>query len=173
MVWDTRRNGAKEALTRWGAAAFGRLPAPVRRWAVRVGTPNYTVGAVCVLRRDERVLLLCQRHRPDWSFPGGLLGRGEDPATAVVREVREETGLQIEVDQPVTAVVVPEYRRVDIVYVVDVDDRSAVDVVPAGEAKYAAWKHPAELGEGEDIAKSILAAVDRSTRGGATRGRLR
>ncbi len=173
MLRGNARDGWREALARLGAAAFGLLPAPVRRWAVRAGTPNYTVGAVCVLRRGDRVLLLCQWHRPDWSFPGGLLARGEDPASAVVREVREEIGLDIEVDAPTTAVVAPEAQRVDIVYVVDVDEAAPLDVVPAGEAKQAAWKHPAELGEDEEIARGILAAVDRATRGGPVRGRLR
>ncbi len=173
MLRGKARADVGEALARWGAAAFGMLPAPVRRWAVRVGTPNYTVGAVCVLRRGDRVLLLCQRHRPDWSFPGGLLGRGEDPATAVVREVHEETGLDIEVDLPVTAVVAPEARRVDIVYLVDVDGTADIDVRPAREAKHAAWKRVDELGEGEEIARGILTAVEQASRTESTRGRVR
>ncbi len=160
-----------ETLKQWGASLFGLMPRRLRRLAVRFGTPNYTVGAVCVLRWDGRVLLLCQRHRPDWSFPGGLLGRGEDPATAVMREVREETGLEVEVDVPVTAVVAPDEGRVDIVYVVDVDE--PVAVVPSSEARQAAWKSRDELGPTEEIAIGILDAVERATSPTAVRGRLR
>jgi 8-oxo-dGTP diphosphatase len=51
-------------------------------------------GAV-VTRKHGEVLLV---HRPkydDWSFPKGKLDRGEHVVTAAVREVAEETGLDI------------------------------------------------------------------------------
>jgi ADP-ribose pyrophosphatase YjhB (NUDIX family) len=85
---------------------FRRLPAPLRRTAVRLGTPGFTVGAVCLLERDGSLLMLRQPHRKGWSLPGGLLSRGENAAEAVAREVHEETGLRIQVGRPVTVVVV-------------------------------------------------------------------
>lgn len=48
-----------------------------------------------VFRRDGTrtlVLLIRDRHR-NWGFPKGHVERGEQPAEAAVREVREETGL--------------------------------------------------------------------------------
>src|SRR5881409_2751187 len=84
---------------------FRRLPAPVRRLAVRVGTPSFTVGAVCLLQREGRLLMLRQPHREGWSLPGGLLDRRESAADAVRRELREEVGLDIEVGRPITVVV--------------------------------------------------------------------
>ena len=51
-------------------------------------------GAV-VTRKGGEVLLV---HRPkydDWSFPKGKLDRGEHAVTAAVREVAEETGLDV------------------------------------------------------------------------------
>lgn len=67
--------------------------------------PREIVAAgVVVLRkavdRDWSVLLV---HRPkydDWSFPKGKLDRGEHPAAAAVREVHEETGLEVRLHQP-------------------------------------------------------------------------
>lgn len=48
---------------------------------------------------DEGRLLLIQRgHEPGrglWSVPGGRVEPGEDDAAALVREMREETGLEI------------------------------------------------------------------------------
>lgn len=57
------------------------------------------VGAV--LRDPEgRVLLVLRGNEPDrgtWSLPGGRVEPGESPEQAVVREMLEETGLQVEV----------------------------------------------------------------------------
>ena len=48
---------------------------------------------------DEGRLLLIQRgHEPGrglWSVPGGRVEPGEDDAAALVREMREETGLEV------------------------------------------------------------------------------
>ncbi len=49
---------------------------------------------------DEGRLLLVQRAndpgRGRWSLPGGRVEPGEDDAAALVREMREETGLDVE-----------------------------------------------------------------------------
>jgi 8-oxo-dGTP diphosphatase len=59
--------------------------------------PLVGVGAVIV--HEGRVLLVQRGHEPlkgRWSIPGGLIEIGEMLHEAVVREVREETGLEIE-----------------------------------------------------------------------------
>lgn len=62
-------------------------------------TPVVAVGAI-VFDEAGRVLLV-QRGRPPgvglWTVPGGKLEPGETLAQAVAREVREETGLVVEV----------------------------------------------------------------------------
>jgi len=59
--------------------------------------PEVAVGAVAVA--DGDLLLVRRGHEPEtgrWSLPGGRLEAGESVPEAVVREVREETGLDVE-----------------------------------------------------------------------------
>lgn len=123
-------------------AAFRYLPAPVRRAAVHAGAPSYTVGAVAVLRRpDGRLLLVDQRHSDGWALPGGLLRRGESAAAAVVREVREEVGIDLGTSAlPVPyAVVTAPVRRVDVVFAVDIARDIDARQEDAAEVKRLGW----------------------------------
>jgi 8-oxo-dGTP diphosphatase len=63
------------------------------------------VAAGAVVWRPRREVLLVHRPRyDDWSFPKGKLDPGEDAAVAAVREVQEETGLQIRLTRPLPLV---------------------------------------------------------------------
>ena len=53
-----------------------------------------------ILIHRDRVLLLLLNERDEWDLPGGLPHPGEDHRAALVREVREETGLSVEVGLP-------------------------------------------------------------------------
>jgi 8-oxo-dGTP pyrophosphatase MutT (NUDIX family) len=124
--------------------AFHRLPRGVRRRVVRVATPNYTVGAVVLLRGPgDSLLLLRQSAGPGWSLPGGLLGRLEEPAAGARRELEEETGIRLEPDalRPArpNAVINPRAQQVDCVLTATVDpDELALRLDPV-EVLAAEW----------------------------------
>lgn len=65
-----------------------------------VQTPEPTAETVAagVLLFDEqdRVLLVDPTYKAGWEFPGGVVEPGEAPARAGVREVAEETGIQLD-----------------------------------------------------------------------------
>ncbi|HEX3773444.1 MAG TPA: NUDIX domain-containing protein [Polyangiaceae bacterium] len=64
-----------------------------------VGTDLLLTPAVAAIIRNERgdVLFLRRADNGEWDLPAGSLDPGETPAFGVVREVREETGLEVEV----------------------------------------------------------------------------
>jgi 8-oxo-dGTP diphosphatase len=136
---------------------FRRMPAPLRRFVVRAGTPGFTVGAVCLLQRDGMLLMLRQPHRVGWSLPGGLLDRGESAAEAVQRELVEEIGVRVQVGRPVTAVVDAPLRRVDVIFRVEVGDDIGERV--GGEATTARWLDPDDVTEMDGPTRQILAAA--------------
>lgn len=62
--------------------------------------PEVTAHAILVDKTRERILLIKWTHptgRKVWGFPGGHIEIGEKAREALVREVKEETGYEIEV----------------------------------------------------------------------------
>ena len=139
--------------------AFARLPRAGRLWLVRIASPAYTVGALCLVEHEGRFLMLRQLHRRGWTLPGGLLARGESPDQAVARELAEETGLHAEPGWPVATVVEPRARRVDVLFHVVVEQRPAAQ--PRGEAVQAAWLTIAEAGTMDRPTAHALATLER------------
>ncbi len=75
----------------------------------------FTIGAFAIILDEEDRVLLCHRRDIDmWNLPGGRVESGETPWEAVVREVREETGFEVTVQQLYGVYVKPE--RDDIVF---------------------------------------------------------
>ena len=151
---------------------LGRLPTSMRRVLVRLVSPSFTVGAICLIERaDRRVLLVRQVYRAKWGVPGGLLERHEDAATAARREILEEVGLQIElVGEPAT-VVDPDTRRVDLVFRArPVDEAAADDARPCSpEISVTAWFAPDALPELQlETTQALMALARSATPGQAT-----
>ena len=61
--------------------------------------PNTIVPAVTAVIQDARgrILLIHRTDNDRWALPGGTVEIGENVPTTLVREVREETGIDVEV----------------------------------------------------------------------------
>ncbi|MBC7113132.1 MAG: NUDIX hydrolase [Candidatus Methanomethyliales bacterium] len=58
------------------------------------------VGVGVILVKDRQILLVKRGHEPNkglWSIPGGLIKLGETAKEAAIREVKEETGLEVSI----------------------------------------------------------------------------
>ncbi|MFQ6198504.1 NUDIX hydrolase [Streptomyces sp. NPDC000405] len=63
-------------------------------------TPLHSVSvAGAVVRDDGRLLSIRRADNGTWELPGGVLELSESPEDGVVREVHEETGIRVEVDE--------------------------------------------------------------------------
>lgn len=76
------------------------------------------VGAI-VHDAAGRLLLVCRANEPGkgrWSLPGGRVEPGETDVSAVVRELLEETGLEVQVGSLVGSVQRPAPNAVFLIY---------------------------------------------------------
>jgi len=114
--------------------------------------PLVGVGAVVVNR--GRVLLVQRGTEPakgKWSLPGGLIEVGELLSDAIVREVREETGLVVEPLELIELIdrILRDGDRVRYHYVI-ADYLCRVvggELMADSDAAAARWAAPAEWGE--------------------------
>jgi 8-oxo-dGTP diphosphatase len=116
--------------------------------------PELAVGAVAV--SDDQLLLVRRGHGPaagEWAVPGGRIIAGEPVEAAVVREVAEETGLDVVVDELLGWVerfdeghhfVILDFR----VTVLDPD----ASVRPGDDAVEVAWVPIPDLGDYQLVA---------------------
>ncbi len=73
------------------------IPGFIRSLREKVGTEMLLVPTVAAVIGDQAGRILVVRHIESgrWSFPGGIMEPLETPTNAIVREVWEETGLDV------------------------------------------------------------------------------
>src|SRR3989344_2182386 len=60
--------------------------------------PKFTAGTFGIIFDDKKRVLLVHRRDYDlWNLPGGCMESGEAPWDGAIREVKEKTGLDVEI----------------------------------------------------------------------------
>jgi 8-oxo-dGTP diphosphatase len=117
--------------------------------AAEPAPPLVLVAAVVLVDADGRVLLA---QRPEgksmaglWEFPGGKVDRGETPEVALIRELREELGIDVAASclAPFTFAshAYPDFHLLMPLYVC----RKWSGIPLAREGQRLAWVRPARL----------------------------
>ncbi|HEU5288090.1 MAG TPA: NUDIX domain-containing protein [Candidatus Limnocylindria bacterium] len=100
------------------ALVFNAFPVRWQRRFMTAAHQRFLVGVVGLgVDAEGRVLLA--RHRfgaPEWRFLGGFLAAKERPEDALAREIREETGLAIEVGPVLEATTGFRWQKVELVF---------------------------------------------------------
>jgi mutator protein MutT len=113
--------------------------------------PVLAVGALVI--RDGKVLLAKRGREPGrglWSLPGGAVQAGENLKVAVTREIHEECGIEVAVEEAAEVVerMIPDADgRLQYHYVI-LDFRARWlrgELHPSEEVEEARWVDPSEL----------------------------
>jgi 8-oxo-dGTP diphosphatase len=79
--------------------------------------PIFRIGVFALIFNDEGRILLGHRRDVDWwNLPGGGMEAGETVDEALCREVREETGMEVEVGQLVGVYSKPQKQEVVLAF---------------------------------------------------------
>ena len=90
-----------------------------QRRLLRLLNHSFLIGAVAVIfDDDERVVLFHHSYRRKWPWglPGAWRQRGEDPPTALAREIREEADLEVEIVAPLATMTKSPSSNFEVVY---------------------------------------------------------
>ena len=115
-------------LMRLLAVLFNAFPVRWQRRFMTAAHDRFLVG-VTGLGIDAAGQVLLARHRfgaPQWRFLGGFLHPRERVEDALAREIREETGLAVEVGPVLEVVTGYRWERVEVVFAYRVSGGTAV-----------------------------------------------
>jgi len=91
----------------------------VQLFLMRFFQNQFLVGVTGVIFNEKKEVLLFKHtyRQHAWSLPGGYLKSGEHPKEALEREIKEESGLVVSVDESLKTRTDRDSSRLDMCYV--------------------------------------------------------
>ncbi|GAC1394627.1 MAG: NUDIX hydrolase [Ktedonobacteraceae bacterium] len=103
------------------------------------GSPTqFRIGVYALIFKEGEILLALRRDIEWWNLPGGGLEIGETVEEGVCREVREETGLVVEVDHLVGVYSKPQKQEVVLTFLCRVTGGTLTSTEESRECRYFA-----------------------------------
>jgi len=109
-------------------------------------SPRFRVGVFAVIERLGEYLLALRRDIHWWNLPGGGLEYDETLEEGLRREVREETGCEIEIERLAGVYSKPQKREIVLTFLCHLTDTSPSPGT-SDEVEQVAWFAPDSLPE--------------------------
>lgn len=95
------------------------LPKNVQLFFMRFFQNQFLVGVTGIIFNEKNEILLFKHtyRQHAWSLPGGYLKSGEHPREALEREIKEESGLTVSVDESLKVRTDRDSSRLDMCYI--------------------------------------------------------
>jgi len=95
------------------------LPKNLQLSIMRFFQDQFLVGVTGIIFNDKNEILLFKHtyRSHAWSLPGGYLKSGEHPREALEREIKEESGLVVSVDESLKTRTDRDTARLDMCYI--------------------------------------------------------
>lgn len=94
------------------------LPKGLQLWVMRLSQDKFLVGTTGIIFNDKNEILLFKHtyRSHAWALPGGYLKAGEHPREGLEREIKEESGFTVSMDESLKTRTDRGSARLDLCY---------------------------------------------------------
>jgi 8-oxo-dGTP diphosphatase len=95
------------------------LPTNLQLRIMRVVNDEFLIGLTAIIFNDKNEILVVKHtyRQVEWGLPGGYLKAKEHPTEGLERELREETGFTVSIDEPLKVKTDRRTGRLDMCYI--------------------------------------------------------
>jgi len=96
-----------------------RLPKGIQLFVMRFFQDQFLIGVTGIIFNDNKEILVFKHSYRShaWSLPGGYLKGGEHPREGLEREIKEESGLVVSIDDRLRTRTDRDTARLDMCYI--------------------------------------------------------